>query len=185
MLCSIHHKEQGMYLKITSRCNMSCAHCCGNCTAKGVDMSQKTFDAAINLAENYSETISIGGGEPTLHPRFWQFLGQCLGTFDSVWLATNGSKTKTALQLANMAKKGILGVALSQDTYHDPIDPTVIQAFTKNRALYTAVLQRARWPEGFRCPDCGGAAHCILLCVSRSEERRVGKECRSRWSPYH
>ena len=22
-------------------------------------------------------------------------------------------------------------------------------------------------------------------CVQRSEERRVGKECRSRWSPYH
>ena len=22
-------------------------------------------------------------------------------------------------------------------------------------------------------------------CVVRSEERRVGKECRSRWSPYH
>ena len=22
-------------------------------------------------------------------------------------------------------------------------------------------------------------------CVKRSEERRVGKECRSRWSPYH
>src|SRR5256885_9954701 len=24
-----------------------------------------------------------------------------------------------------------------------------------------------------------------VLVVSRSEERRVGKECRSRWSPYH
>ena len=23
------------------------------------------------------------------------------------------------------------------------------------------------------------------LCQLRSEERRVGKECRSRWSPYH
>ena len=22
-------------------------------------------------------------------------------------------------------------------------------------------------------------------CSDRSEERRVGKECRSRWSPYH
>ena len=22
-------------------------------------------------------------------------------------------------------------------------------------------------------------------CTDRSEERRVGKECRSRWSPYH
>ena len=25
----------------------------------------------------------------------------------------------------------------------------------------------------------------ILLAYKRSEERRVGKECRSRWSPYH
>ena len=24
-----------------------------------------------------------------------------------------------------------------------------------------------------------------LLSENRSEERRVGKECRSRWSPYH
>ena len=24
-----------------------------------------------------------------------------------------------------------------------------------------------------------------LLTLTRSEERRVGKECRSRWSPYH
>ena len=24
-----------------------------------------------------------------------------------------------------------------------------------------------------------------LLVAERSEERRVGKECRSRWSPYH
>ena len=23
------------------------------------------------------------------------------------------------------------------------------------------------------------------ICEMRSEERRVGKECRSRWSPYH
>ena len=29
----------------------------------------------------------------------------------------------------------------------------------------------------------GRAAHLIDHC--RSEERRVGKECRSRWSPYH
>src|SRR3989475_9251465 len=27
--------------------------------------------------------------------------------------------------------------------------------------------------------------NCRICLVSRSEERRVGKECRSRWSPYH
>src|SRR3989338_9537025 len=26
---------------------------------------------------------------------------------------------------------------------------------------------------------------CKIVCEGRSEERRVGKECRSRWSPYH
>jgi len=25
----------------------------------------------------------------------------------------------------------------------------------------------------------------VLAALARSEERRVGKECRSRWSPYH
>src|SRR3989449_3168790 len=29
------------------------------------------------------------------------------------------------------------------------------------------------------------AAADASVAVSRSEERRVGKECRSRWSPYH
>lgn len=29
-------------------------------------------------------------------------------------------------------------------------------------ALCSAALESARWPDGFRCPGCGGAAHCIL-----------------------
>ena len=37
--------------------------------------------------------------------------------------------------------------------------------------------------------DCDGtkAGYDLELTrmISRSEERRVGKECRSRWSPYH
>src|SRR5258706_10043163 len=31
----------------------------------------------------------------------------------------------------------------------------------------------------------GRSENAILYEVARSEERRVGKECRSRWSPYH
>ncbi|AHE97760.1 IS1595 family transposase [Thioalkalivibrio paradoxus] len=32
-----------------------------------------------------------------------------------------------------------------------------------------AALERVRWPEGFRCPRCGGHAHCVL----RSSPRKV------------
>src|SRR2546430_14363756 len=34
------------------------------------------------------------------------------------------------------------------------------------------------------CTDCPGGNSSIAI-RPRSEERRVGKECRSRWSPYH
>ena len=33
--------------------------------------------------------------------------------------------------------------------------------------------------------DSGRSIDCLRCQVRRSEERRVGKECRSRWSPYH
>src|SRR5260221_10809382 len=34
-------------------------------------------------------------------------------------------------------------------------------------------------------PTCGRASRTASSGTPRSEERRVGKECRSRWSPYH
>src|SRR5438093_9970898 len=47
---------------------------------------------------------------------------------------------------------------------------------------------RAITPSELSSPHCGVAAWkeagSELEC-RRSEERRVGKECRSRWSPYH
>ena len=33
--------------------------------------------------------------------------------------------------------------------------------------------------------DLAGDYASIAEIIGRSEERRVGKECRSRWSPYH
>ena len=32
---------------------------------------------------------------------------------------------------------------------------------------------------------CGKSTTLHMITDDRSEERRVGKECRSRWSPYH
>ena len=35
------------------------------------------------------------------------------------------------------------------------------------------------------CPSCTYGQQTLMKVRERSEERRVGKECRSRWSPYH
>ena len=57
-----------------------------------------------------------------------------------------------------------------------------------------AQLDAARLPLAVRCKCEDLLVDVVGLCVTvrnedyvnqRSEERRVGKECRSRWSPYH
>ena len=39
--------------------------------------------------------------------------------------------------------------------------------------------------EGFKVTQATVSRDIRDLKLTRSEERRVGKECRSRWSPYH
>ena len=39
--------------------------------------------------------------------------------------------------------------------------------------------------EGGPDPDNNSRLRAVIQNAKRSEERRVGKECRSRWSPYH
>ena len=93
-------------------------------------MPMKVYKQALKLVEKFGETISIGGGEPTVHPQFWQYLGLALGTdSEYLWMATNGKKTDDAIKLARMARKGILGVALSQDVFHEELPWQVEDAF--------------------------------------------------------
>ena len=110
-----------------------------NASHDGEDMSLETFRNALD----YDEYVTLGGGEPTLHPLFWQFFGEALAvSSEYLWLATNGSIKNTALALAKLAKKGVIGCALSQDNYHDPIDPEVIEAFTKDKRQSSAYSDR-------------------------------------------
>ena len=123
-----------MYIQITTRCNMRCEHCGYACTAKGEDMSLDVFRAAIEMCDG---SVSLGGGEPTIHPLFWEFFGLSLAHgSECVWLATNGKETQTAIALANIARRGVCGVALSRDPFHDDIDDRVVEAFTRDRPTY-------------------------------------------------
>src|SRR5258708_34788444 len=57
-----------------------------------------------------------------------------------------------------------------------------IEAFDRHCRQHGARLcGRYGWPVY----DDTGGLFAVICDVRRSEERRVGKECRSRWSPYH
>ena len=118
-----------MYIQITTRCNMECVHCCYACTSVGEDMSLEVFKKCLE----YDESPKLGGGEPTIHPKFETFLLLAIGECDHVWLAINGKKKETALMLANLARSGIISCELSLDPWHEPIDRGVVAAFYKDQ----------------------------------------------------
>ena len=121
------------YIQITTYCNMSCDHCSFSCKkgVKGEHMSRAHFKKALRLCEETGENIVLGGGEPTMHPNFWEYFGRSMGTqAEYVWMATNGSITEIAMALAEIARGSEkFGIALSTDYYHDPIDPKVFKRF--------------------------------------------------------
>lgn len=156
---------------LTDKCTMECEHCCMSSSPRGKRfMSMDTVRKAMNYCSEYGESIFLGGGEPTLHPHFWEIIGLALGSDTSdmgIGIVTNGSQTDISIMLANMAKKGVIFAELSQDAFHDPIDERVIEAFShaghEGKPAYRTVnrilnVGRAKinniWNEkGCTCPE--------------------------------
>ena len=71
---------------------------------------------------------------------------------------------------------GIFALSACDEKQQEPVTPP---STTEN------VLPPTTPPQGNRQLLVRGVYSDLELNVLRSEERRVGKECRSRWSPYH
>src|SRR2546430_402877 len=98
-----------------------------------------------------------------------------LSRFDVIIVGLGAMGSATAYHLAKRGKK-VLGL----DRFAPPHafgsshgQTRIIREAYFEHPLYVPLIQRAYelWAE--------------LEKQTRSEERRVGKECRSRWSPYH
>src|SRR5258707_7397426 len=88
--------------------------------------------------------------------------------FDKITMsAFEGTPLDLALRDCSIDAFAIVGVAMEIG-----IEPTVRHGADLG---YTPVVVK----------DACGSGHGDAAARSRSEERRVGKECRSRWSPYH
>ena len=83
-------------------------------------------------------------------------------------------------------KNGQMIIPLEYDAlqYDKSVDSHPLFIAQKERQYKPCEIKRKtmfhKRANGKNEPEC-----ILLLLVLRSEERRVGKECRSRWSPYH
>jgi len=134
-----------MYLQITTRCNMACPHCGFSCSPfTGVDMSMTHFEKALEYIMYFGQDmISVGGGEPTIHPNFYEIMGKLISFVDYVWISTNGKNKEAAKYLVKMTSKDVIHAVLSIDPYHEPIDEEVVNLFKNIK------LKNASWRYSF------------------------------------
>src|SRR3712207_2278168 len=104
------------------------------------------------------------------------FAAVCGGTQS---LHTNGYDEALALPSERAAR---IALRTQQILAHesgaaDTVDPFAGSYYVE---ALTAEIERRAWRLIEKIDEMGGSVNSI-----RSEERRVGKECRSRWSPYH
>lgn len=84
------------HLRLLENCNLKCV----SCYARNHDRSQRMdfamFKDVLNTIRQIKRprdpmsVIYLSGGEPLLHPRFFEFLEHCFSQFDRVSILTNG-----------------------------------------------------------------------------------------------
>jgi hypothetical protein len=128
-----HREDEAIYIQITTKCNMRCEHCCFSCDGEGSFMRLETFKAAIAVCHNYNSAITIGGGEPTLHPEFEHFLILAIAATPPgrPFIVTNGSHKERSLLILELTRRGVISGHLSYDQYHDMsmVDDVVFDGF--------------------------------------------------------
>jgi Predicted glutamine amidotransferases len=110
----------------------------------------------------YVEAIRLAGGIPVLVPSQPENIEELLGALDGV-LLTGGPDCDPLLYAAER-------------------HPSVVIMDVRRQNNDLALARLAREHD---VPALGICLGVQIINVARSEERRVGKECRSRWSPYH
>ena len=124
----IMQKVEGKSLKgplfisweITSKCNLQCEHC--RAANNNSRSSSNNFDSSDykrvieKLGESEIFTLGITGGEPFLHPYFWEILEECKKYNFELIVYTNGTFIDS-----NVAKR-MAGILDTNDILHISLD---------------------------------------------------------------
>ena len=61
-----------LFFEITERCNLRCRHCGSSCTAEGQSLTAEYVANTLKTIRGDRPTVVLTGGEPMLHPDFFE-----------------------------------------------------------------------------------------------------------------
>jgi MoaA/NifB/PqqE/SkfB family radical SAM enzyme len=139
---------QRLTFHITDRCQLNCDHCLRDPGARPQDLEPELIASVLDQARALFDTKHVGltGGEPALHPRFYEIIDAIVERGYTWHVVTNGARFESMLvQLAHrparLAGMRLINFSLDGATAetHDSIREqgsfrTVMQAVTVARA---------------------------------------------------
>ncbi|MBN1503654.1 MAG: radical SAM protein [Candidatus Eisenbacteria bacterium] len=144
-LCNRHTSHTGLgNIDLTNRCDLTCPICFANSNVSGY-VYEPSYEEVVEMLKTFrseqpvaGRVIQFSGGEPTLHPRFFDILraARRLG-FSHIQVASNGINLSDPKFAEECGKAGLHTVYLQFDGLSDDV-----YTKTRGRPLW-AIKQKA------------------------------------------
>lgn len=125
-------------LEINQKCNISCKGCYKKMDGSTKPLDQILGELDIAMSKRRIQTVSIAGGEPTLHPQLCEIVGNVHSRNLKVVLTTNGLLLNENL-LEDLKRAGMDMVMFHIDEGQNrpdlPLDPTLEEINSLRSAL--------------------------------------------------
>lgn len=103
-----------LFFEITDRCNLKCMHCGSNCTSEGSCLTIDDIKAALRSVSKDKPMICLTGGEPMLHPDFFE-IANCVSDMGFLWGMTTNATLIDDAAARRLKQAGLGTVSVSLD----------------------------------------------------------------------
>ena len=103
-----------LFFEITDRCNLKCMHCGSNCSAEGSYLAVDDIKAALRSALREKPMICLTGGEPMLHPAFFEIADR-VSSMGFDWGMTTNATLIDDAAARRLKQAGLCTVSVSLD----------------------------------------------------------------------
>lgn len=103
-----------LFFELTNQCNLRCRHCGSNCSFEGQSLSIRDIVTTLRSLGQENPMICLTGGEPLLHPDFFEIAG-CVHSMGFSWGMTTNATMINEMSAAKLRQTGMSTVSVSLD----------------------------------------------------------------------
>ena len=110
-----------LFFEITNRCNLNCAHCGSSCTSNGESLTVTDVKTALRSITQDKPAVCLTGGEPMLHPQFFD-IAECVQSMGFLWGMTTNATLIDDEAADRLKRAGMSTVSVSLDGMEESHD---------------------------------------------------------------